>query len=303
MAFITAASKRATQIGASRNITFIKGTVASILLFCVLLAMRRVDFLGDESAMLAHSPSLESGSSQLLRRQDSNSQAITFLDRAAQDSLNVTLRNAPDGPRTTFQLASWTRKTTGGLSDQDRTLLGRIYSEAESLFEWGLGESTWIASHVGVPRYAGIDSDAAWVANARDQALSHFRFYLADIGKTGIWGYPEKELAKASLDYQLAPMLSEQLPFDVYMVDGRYRLACMLIAFLHASARGGDPTKTRVLFHDCTEQKKLYQYRKADSFLNLVEDSGSKLCVYMRNADTTDQQLYDLWRNEYMNTL
>ncbi|GAX23082.1 hypothetical protein FisN_15Hu016 [Fistulifera solaris] len=302
MATISAVSRRTSR---NLRITFIIQSILGCLVFVILLAVRPVHLLKG-SSLLVFLPPTDTGTTILKSSQirgADNKNSLTFFDRAAQDSLNITLQHTPTEPRTTFRLASWTQKTTGGLTDQDRTLLGRIYSEADSVFEWGLGESTYIASHVGVRRYAGIDSDAEWVANARDKSLPHFRFYLADIGKTGIWGYPEKELAKASLDYQVAPMLSEELPFDVYMVDGRYRLACMLIAFLHASARGGDPTKTKVLFHDCTEQKKLYQYRKADSFLNLVEESGSKLCVYMRKADTTDQQLYDLWKKEYINTL
>ncbi len=228
-----------------------------------------------------------------------------FFDRAAQEVQQVILQGMPTGKRTKFYRKDWNKTTTGGLTEEDRLVLGKIYYEADSVFEWGLGESTYIASHVGVPRYAGIDSDAAWVANARNQSLPHFRFYLADIGNTGLWGYPKENPPKSYLDYQLAPLLSEQFPFDVYMVDGRYRLACMLIAFLHASARGADPSRTKVLLHDCYKEgegPKLLdrpQYRKADHLLDLVEHSGRKLCVYKRKRTTTDQQLLDLWLEEY----
>jgi hypothetical protein len=54
-------------------------------------------------------------------------------------------------PRKEFQLARWIRGT-GGLTDKDQTLLVKYYSSASSVFEYGLGESTLIASHVGVPR-------------------------------------------------------------------------------------------------------------------------------------------------------
>ena len=38
-------------------------------------------------------------------------------------------------------------------------MVGKICRQAQSVFEWGLGESSYIAAEVEVPRYGGIDSD------------------------------------------------------------------------------------------------------------------------------------------------
>jgi hypothetical protein len=217
-----------------------------------------------------------------------------------------------------FNVTAWDRRTTGGLTDRDRTLLSRIYGQAESVFEYGLGESTYIADHMGVQRYAGIDSDAAWVANARTNVSPHFRFYFADIGPTRAWGYPQdSKLPKSILGYQLAPLIVEPLPFDVYMVDGRWRFPCMLASFLHASSRGADPTKTTVLLHDCTDELLFKpvsgsggqqsaksppirkEYRWADHLLDMVDHSGALLCVYKRKPETTDAQLLELWEQHF----
>jgi protein O-GlcNAc transferase len=153
-----------------------------------------------------------------------------------------------------LDLETWDKTTTGGLTDEDRKLLAEIYGEANSVFEDGLGESTYIANHVGVARYAGIDSDAAWVANTRKTVATHFRFYFADIGETLRWGFPKEKLPKNVLDYQVIPLISEPQPFDVYMVDGRWRLPCLLLSFLHAHARIADPSQTTVLLRDCFEK-------------------------------------------------
>ena len=68
-----------------------------------------------------------------------------------------------------FDLESWRQySTTGGLNDDDRKMLARYYSSANSVFEWGLGESSRMAGYFNVSRYAGIDSDATYVADARD---------------------------------------------------------------------------------------------------------------------------------------
>ena len=185
------------------------------------------------------------------------------------------------------------------------------------MFEYGLGESTYIASHVGVPRYAGVDSDPQWIALARDNKIvpQHFRFYLGDIGPTGDWGFPvHPGLNKFVLDYQLSALIVEPKPFDVYTVDGRWRLPCMLASFLHASARRqGDKknhknsdrdTDTIVLIHDCDvdNRRGRKKYKLADHLLELVNHSGNKLCVYKRKPETTDSQLREVWER-YMNQI
>lgn len=202
---------------------------------------------------------------------------------------------------------------SGGLRKEDREKLFQIYGEANSVFEFGLGESTRIAAAMQVPRYTGIDSDANWVQTARDHAPSHFRFAFADIGPTEKWGYPEEpELSKNVLNYQISTLWSEPYAFDVYMVDGRWRLPCMLVAFLHAASfPAATPTtedtisaiknkKTLVLVHDCVKRQ---QYRLLDEwfYVDVPYDpdaglKGTKLCVYERKRSTSDADLLRLWK-------
>jgi hypothetical protein len=126
----------------------------------------------------------------------------------------------------------------GGLDDSDRDLLVKTYRVVESVFEFGLGESTRLAAAANVIRYTGVDSDAAYVAQSRDAGPSHYKFVFADIGQTRQWGYPKKFLRKQSMQYQIAPLLGEMKPFDVYFIDGRFRVACVCSALLHASKFG-----------------------------------------------------------------
>jgi len=137
--------------------------------------------------------------------------------------------------RTEFNVNEWKGKnlSSGGLTESDRVLLGSIYYDASSVFEFGLGESTQIAAYVGVPRYSGIDSDPNWVVQARDKITKgNYKFYLADIGQTGAWGYPTAKLHKIPLNYQFQALRIEIEPFDVYLVDGKYRVACVMASFL-----------------------------------------------------------------------
>ena len=207
--------------------------------------------------------------------------------------------------RNTFDINTWTQKTQGGLYDEDRQLLSEYYGRKNvSVFEFGLGESTYLANHLGVANYAGVDSDPVWVSQTRAKVSDHFRFYFADIGPTKAWGYPERVLDKATQMYQLAPLAAEAHSFDVYLVDGRYRVACMLSSFLHASARGAPHSETTVLLHDCRDKKnpsthplvKRNDYFVADDLVDYVGHSGGRLCVYKRKSTTTDEQLWAKWK-------
>jgi hypothetical protein len=60
--------------------------------------------------------------------------------------------------------------------------------------------------------------------------------------------------SKMILDYQIAPLFLEKKPFDVYMVDGRWRVACVMACFLHAMHCGGDMRKIHVMSYYTTTQ-------------------------------------------------
>eukprot|EP00977_Amphora_coffeiformis_P016915 scaffold5364_cov164-Amphora_coffeaeformis.AAC.13 len=218
--------------------------------------------------------------------------------------------------RNQFDLKSWDRQTTGELKDLDRLKVAEIYSQADSVFEWGLGESSYIAAEVGVPRYGGVDSDAVWVQAARDKSPDHFRFHLGDIGPTGNWGRPQQQrLPKAYLNYQFAPLVSEDQAFDVYMVDGRMRMGCALVAFLHASAFGTTEKEKSplVLIHDyydddrsaaCAECKKFkwqIPNHRITEVADLIDHSGAMLAVFKRKPGVSDETIEALWQGVGLN--
>ena len=223
--------------------------------------------------------------------------------------------------RRSLILDTWPYKRKGGLTDTDRVLLADIFGKVDSVFEWGLGESTLIAHHMGVPRYTGVDSDPQYVASTRGNLLticsnhsqshernlaSRYRFLFADIGTTEKWGRPEEEaLGKNVLNYQLMGLMSEIRPFQAYIVDGRYRLPCLLVAFLHANQVGNfktfystdteeetEDTQPFVLVHDCSRKR----YHKADHLLQYKKAHNSRFCIYRRRKETTDRELVDLWK-------
>jgi hypothetical protein len=218
------------------------------------------------------------------------------FDKVAHFAFDIFLEKTDQTERRQFNASEWGQKTSGGLEDADRNVIAHVYSNANSVFEFGLGESTYIANQVNVPRYSGVDSDPQWVAKARARVSSNFRFYFADVGKTQAWGYPQRIGPKAIFDYQIAPLVIEPLPFDVYLVDGRWRVGSLLTSFLHASARGEKIlTDTIVLLHDC-HRKNL---RKADQLFEVHQPGNSSLCAFRRRPETTDQDIMEMWKANY----
>jgi len=209
--------------------------------------------------------------------------------------------------RNRFVLDDNWKRGNGGLDDDDRKTIGNLYYKASSVFEFGMGESTLIAATVKVPRYAGVDSDAVWVAKAREAAIAngmdHFRYYFSDIGETKYWGFPTKpELAKNEYDYQVSALMAEKQAFDVYLVDGRYRVACACLSFLHAiKHRGVDlASQVRVGIHDNDQNEKDGTYNRHYEIFQEVADAeiqNTKLWVYKlkTNRPNIEQELYDLW--------
>ena len=197
--------------------------------------------------------------------------------------------------------------TWGGLFNKDRELLGDLYYNASSIFEYGLGESTYIAAHTRVPRYAGVDSDVQWVSSARDKVVdkynaSNFRFYFADIGPTLQWGKPaDQNLAKIAYNYQIAPLVSELQPFEVYMIDGRYRVSCACVAFLHALkyANGGADyvrKNVKVAIHDATARENSFgRYGQLKRIAEVV-GKAQELWVYRLKEDVSEEDIYELWK-------
>lgn len=223
------------------------------------------------------------------------------ISKSLYNKAIISTSNSNKQARVPFTLKGWERGT-GGLDDQDRLALGALYFNATSVFEFGLGESTYIAAHVSVPRYAGVDSDANWVADARTKVAlmnaKHFRFHFADIGETKAWGNPVERLAKNLYNYQIQSLASEQAAFDVYYVDGRYRVACACMSFLHALKYGANMTHVRVGIHDNERAK----YHVLEQIGDVVV-RNTKLWVYKLKDGVTEDDIVQLYHEHLENLL
>lgn len=195
--------------------------------------------------------------------------------------------------------------STGGLNDFDRQLLSQMYYESDSVFEFGVGESTKIAVYTGVPRYTGVDGSDEWLRTVSAASPSHYRFHWSDIGATGQWSMPQDASASPKWPfYSIGALASEHEAFDVYVVDGRFRVACVCAAFLHAASHDKAPSEFRVAIHDFKLRHEHYADVLAvgsvvEGFDPAAADQPAKgplFAVLRRRADVADETILTVWQ-------
>ncbi len=121
------------------------------------------------------------------------------------------------------------------LSAREADLLRASYKDAGVVLEYGSGGSTLLAADSATMAVFSVESDhvwskrmQAWFADHPAQVPVHVLY--SDVGPTGKWGFPSNK-TKARLWSAYALSVWDHPAFlhpDVVLVDGRFRLACML---------------------------------------------------------------------------
>ena len=105
-----------------------------------------------------------------------------------------------------------------------------------SLLQFGCGNSTLIAARQA-QKIVSVDSDAAWLAEVGAnlaRAAIDFTPFHADIGPTGDHGYPtDDRRARDWPRYHVDVWRRLPASPDAVLIDGRFRVACLLQAIIH----------------------------------------------------------------------
>ena len=137
--------------------------------------------------------------------------------------------------------------------------------------EFGSGASTVLASGLVKESVIAFDSSSHWLdrvaAACRENktALSP-ELSVLDIGEIGKWGFPKDESARTRWpDYHSSMWEDPRISAgDLYLIDGRFRVACFAQVLLHA----GDDVL--VAFHD---------YALRPHYHRIAEIAREVLCV------------------------
>ncbi len=106
----------------------------------------------------------------------------------------------------------------------------------DSLLEFGCGGSTLVAARQ-VRRIVSVDSDPVWLSKVQADIAGEaveFTPYHADIGPVGEWGYPTDESRIRDWPrYHTQIWRSMSGSPDAVLIDGRFRVACLLQSIIH----------------------------------------------------------------------
>jgi hypothetical protein len=115
------------------------------------------------------------------------------------------------------------------------------YASAQSILEYGSGGSTFVAAGLPGKRVVTVESDPGWANRMREIAAAHDlpsppTVLYVDIGPVGSWARAIDHLRLADF-IGYAQSVWERNDFvhpDVVLVDGRFRAACFMTAYLNA---------------------------------------------------------------------
>lgn len=117
------------------------------------------------------------------------------------------------------------------------------YQNADVILEYGSGGSTVLAGEMPNKTVFSVESDAQWAEGLQtwfvnNPPRSPVHIHAVDIGPTGDWGTPINQ--RGWRRYHQYPLSvwnrADFLHPDVVLIDGRFRLACLL-AVLHQISR------------------------------------------------------------------
>ncbi len=185
------------------------------------------------------------------------------------------------------------------MSKNEKSIFDKAIKKSSNYLEFGLGGSTLRAIQKSKAKIYTVESSPDWITYMRQYMIIRFfenkRLFIfpVDIGPTRDWGYP------ASDDYQdLFPDYSSNIfkaidskLIDLALVDGRFRVACILKIILECHAN----KNLEILIHDFWNKE---QYHVVLKYLNTIEKADTiGLFSIKNNVDLNSvKRNYDIYK-------
>lgn len=177
------------------------------------------------------------------------------------------------------------------MSSMERKLFAQCLGDANHYFEFGSGGSTVWAVANGLTVY-GVESDSKWVEALKACLGSECLVNVIDIGPTGSWGYPiEIENHHQKFPSYSRSIFEHDIPFDLVLVDGRFRVSCALSTIEYAMKRNTLRESLRIFIHDFWNRD---EYHVVLRFLDTIDRVGTAGVFRLKdNIDIDD--LHERW--------
>lgn len=124
------------------------------------------------------------------------------------------------------------------MSVAEQALFKSFLPCAKSYFEFGSGGSTILAAKTVAGAVCSVESDRDWIEKVKSSSSTsdyERSFLFVDIGPTGDWGKPIKPHGEVNyLNYHTLVWERVTQRFDLYFIDGRFRVACFCQCLLRS---------------------------------------------------------------------
>jgi hypothetical protein len=184
------------------------------------------------------------------------------------------------------------------MDQAEQEVLRSTLSSAKFYLEFGCGGSTIAALQTSICRMVSVESDPHWITKMRgSDGIKHAEksgrlvFHHIDLGPVGDWGIPTDESGiKRWHKYYTRPFFDHDIPLDVVLVDGRFRVNCMIAAAIFL------PATAKVLIHDYDRRD---WYFVVEKYFEIITASSS-LYVMRRKETLNYRALFlDLLDNQF----
>lgn len=224
---------------------------------------------------------------------------ITLLTVLTPMNAHITDFPSSIPTQTELELAASVLKTVPvAMTVEEVAMFLGYLNNSSSYFEFGCGGSTIVAAAFGPKNLniTSVDSSKEWLEAVRVHGMCRARvdadlltLKFVDIGPTGAWGHPTRSAEESNgawYLYSQAITLAGGV-FDLVLVDGRFRVACALNAFL-VNPSG------KVLMHDFFEPSHHNHYKAILAVAEVVERVGTMVQL-RRKPDVRQEDLMKMY--------
>jgi hypothetical protein len=169
------------------------------------------------------------------------------------------------------------------MSAEEAALFLSFVRNSRDYVEFGTGGSTVLASKHVKNSILSVDSSRQWLDQVKSACAScqtKPELTFIDIGPTGDWGFPTDASTKARWpDYHSAVWkIPHSDSADLYLVDGRFRVACFAQIVLHCHPNA------IIGFHDFSSRPNYHCVREIAQEIATAGDMSFFLPLPKKNA-------------------
>lgn len=185
------------------------------------------------------------------------------------------------------------------MTGRERKCFEKYVLKSRNYLEFGMGGSTIFYLRNSKGKACSVEANSRWLeflrrknVIAKAETRGRLKICQVDIGSLGECGYPVNESTREKFpDYSQAVFAQTSQKFDLILVDGYFRVACVLAAIMHQRKN-----KPLIAVHDFQLRGNYYPIVK---YLDKVERADSLWVFQIKKSINEEELLADYEKYKY----